>query len=122
MTLTRREAIISAAATVAAAALPAMAVAEDCEIVEMTVASCRHVLNIPWMAYGAPEIFRIGDVFPTKLRNRTTGQPVRLRAIDTLEWVSRWHARLTDADPGEMAKAQVVTDHPYELEDIPEIV
>jgi hypothetical protein len=30
--------------------------------------------------------------------------------------------RLTDADLDEMAKAEVVTDHPYEFEDIPEIM
>jgi hypothetical protein len=89
-TITRRQTLIGAAATVAAAALPAVAVAavENREILEMTIDGCRHVLNVPWMGDGAPDLIRVGDVLPTKLQDRKTGRQVCLMAIETPEFAS----------------------------------
>jgi hypothetical protein len=86
MTLTRRQTMIGAAATVAAAALPAVAEAavKNREILEITIDGCRHVLNVPWMGGGAPDVIRVGDMFPTKMRDRETGRQVCLMAIETL--------------------------------------
>ena len=81
MTLTRRQTLIGAAATVAAAALPAVAEAAV-ENREMTIDGCRHVLNVPWMGAGAPDVICVGDMFPTKMRDRETGRQVWLRAIE----------------------------------------
>ena len=86
--LSRRQTLIGAAATMAAAALPASKLVEistSREVVEMTIDGCQHTLNVPWMGDGAPDVIRVGDMFPTKMRDRETGRQVCLLAIRTPE-------------------------------------
>jgi hypothetical protein len=88
MTLTRRQALIGAAATVAAGVLPASKLVETStsrEVIEMTIDGCQHTLSVPWMGDGAPDVIRVGDMFPTKMRDRETGRQVCLLAIRTPE-------------------------------------
>ena len=88
MTLTRRQALIGAAATVAAGVLPASKLVETStsrEVIEMTIDGCQHTLSVPWMGDGAPDVIRVGDMFPTKMRDRETGRQVSLLAIRTPE-------------------------------------
>jgi hypothetical protein len=88
MTLTRRQALIGAAATVAAGVLPASKLVETStsrEVIEMTIDGCQHTLSVPWMGDGAPDVIRVGDMFPTKIRDRETGRQVCLLAIRTPE-------------------------------------
>ena len=88
MTLTRRQALIGAAATVAAGVLPASKLVETStsrEVIEMTIDGCQHTLSVPWMGDGAPDVIRVGDMFPTKMRAREPGRQVCLLAIRTPE-------------------------------------
>jgi hypothetical protein len=88
MTFTRRQAIISAATVAAAAALPSSKLVEistSREVIEMTIDGCLHTLNVHWMGDGAPDVIRVGDMFPTKIRDRETGRQVCLLAIRTPE-------------------------------------
>ena len=71
MTLTRRQTLIGSAATVVAAALPAVAMAaphKEMIVIRMTPAGCRHILNVPWIGYYAlSESIEYGHMYRTKL-------------------------------------------------------
>jgi hypothetical protein len=85
MTLTRRQTLIGGAASVAAASvLPAVATAaprKEMDVIRMTPTGCRHILNVQWIGYGAPDLIRVGDMFQTKMQDRETGRQVWLMAI-----------------------------------------
>jgi hypothetical protein len=58
------------------------------DVIKMTIGACRHVLNVPWMGDGAPDVIRVGDMLPTELHDRETGRQVCLLAIRTPEIAS----------------------------------
>jgi hypothetical protein len=85
-TLTRRQTLIGAAATVAAAALPAVAVAgppEEIVVLRMTPEGCRHIVNVPWIGYGVTsEPIEYGHMFLTKLGGEHREVWVMADAVD----------------------------------------